>query len=72
MQIISIDQNVRSDTEQDSKDFNSQSLATRAKKGEQLVSIKPAIWKVFDLLCDDIVESSTETETLKKNRFLRQ
>ena len=33
MQIISTDKTVRNDTIQDSKEFNSQSLATQAKKG---------------------------------------
>ena len=32
MQFISNDQTVRSNTVQDSKDFNSQPIATRAKK----------------------------------------
>ena len=45
MQIISHDKTVRSDTEQDLKEFNCQSLATQAKKGEQLVSMMPAIKK---------------------------
>ena len=43
MQIISNGQTVRGDRVQDLKDFNSQSLATPAKKGEQLVSMMPAI-----------------------------
>ena len=43
MQIISNDKTVRSDTVQDLKEFNSQSLSTRVKKGEQLVSMMPAI-----------------------------
>ena len=51
---------------QDLKDFNSQSLATQAKKGEQLVSMTPAIKKYFDLMGDDIVELSTENDVLKK------
>ena len=34
MQVISYDQTVRNNTVQDLKDFNSQSLATQAKKGE--------------------------------------
>ena len=34
MQVISNDQTVRNDTVQDLKGFNSQSLATRAKKRE--------------------------------------
>ena len=55
IQIISNDQTVRSNTEQDLKEFNSQSLATQAKKGEQLVSKIPATKKVFDLMGDDIV-----------------
>ena len=47
MQIISSDKTVRSDTIQDLKDSNSQSLTTQAKKGEQLVSMMPAIKKSF-------------------------
>ena len=37
MQIICNNKTGRSDTKQDSKEFNSQSLATQAKKGKQLV-----------------------------------
>ena len=65
MQIISNDQTVRSDTVQDIKDFHSQSLSTQVKKGDQLVSMMPAIEKTFDLLGDDIVELSTENKSLK-------
>ena len=65
MQIISNDKTVRNDTIQDLKEFNSQSLATQAKKGEQLVSMMPAIKKAFNLLGDDIVELSTENDALK-------
>ena len=65
IQIISNDKTVRIDTIQDLKEFNSQSLSTRAKKGEQLVSMMPAIKKAFDLMGDDIVDLSTENETLK-------
>ena len=43
LQIISNDKTVRSDTTQDVKEFNNQSLATQAKKGEQMVSMVPAI-----------------------------
>ena len=43
IQIIVNDKTVRSDTVQDLKEFNNQSLATQAKKGEQLVSKMPAI-----------------------------
>ena len=43
MQIISNDKRVRNDTIQDLKEFNSQSLTTQAEKGEQLVSMMPAI-----------------------------
>ena len=49
MQLISTDQTVRDKTIEDLKDFNSQSLSTRAKKGEQLVSMMPAIKKL--LIC---------------------
>ena len=65
MQIISNDKTVRSDTIQDSKDFISQSLTTQAKKGEQVVSVMPAIKIVFDLMGVDIVELSTENDSLK-------
>ena len=36
MQIISNEQTVRSNTMQDLKEFNSQSLATQAKKGKTI------------------------------------
>ena len=65
MQIISNDKTVRNDTIQDLKEFNSQSLSSRAKKGEQLTSMMPAIRKAFDLLGDDIVDLSTENDALK-------
>ena len=65
MQIISNDKTGRINTVQDIKDFNSQSLATQAKKGEQLVFMMPAIKKAFGLMGDDIVEISTENESLK-------
>ena len=65
MQIISNDKTVRNDIIQDLKEFNFQSLATQAKKGEQLVSMMPAIKKTFDLLGDDIVDLSTENDALK-------
>ena len=65
MQIISIDKTVRNDTIQDLKEFNQQSLTTQAKKGEQLVSIMPAIKKAFNLIGDDIVELSVDNESLK-------
>ena len=65
MQIISSDKTVTNDTIQDLKEFNQQSLTTQAKKGEQLVSMMPAIKKAFNLLGDDIVELSTENDALK-------
>ena len=65
MQLISSDKTVRNDTVQDLKDFNNQSLTTQAKKGEQLVSMMPAIKKAFYLMGDDIVELSVENESLK-------
>ena len=61
MQIISNDKTVRNDTIQDLKEFNQQSLTTRAKKGEHLVSMMPAIKKTFDLMGNDIVDLSTKT-----------
>ena len=65
MQIISTDQTVRNGTIQDLKDFNSQSLSTQAKKGEQLTSMMPAIKKAFNVLGDDIIKLSTENDVLK-------
>ena len=47
MQIISNDKTVRNDTIQDLKEFNSQSLSTQSKNGEQLVSMMPAIKENF-------------------------
>ena len=64
-QLSSNDKTVRNDTIQDLKDFNQQSLTTQAKKGEQLVSMMPAIKKAFNLMGDDIIELSTENDALK-------
>ena len=65
MQTISNDNSVRNDTIQDLKEFNQQSITTQAKKGEQIVSMMPAIKKAFTLLGDDIVDLSTENDALK-------
>ena len=65
LQIISNDKTVRNDTVQDLKEFSSQFLAIQAKKGEQLVSMMPAIKKAFNLLGDYIVELSTENDALR-------
>ena len=65
MQIISNDNTVRNDTIQDLKESNQHSLTTQAKKGEQLVSMMPAIKKAFYLLGDDIINLSTENDALK-------
>ena len=70
MQIISNDKTVRNDTVQDLKEFNSQSLAAQAKKGEQLVSMMPAVKKAFNLLGDEIVDLSTENDALKTKQVL--
>ena len=65
MQISSTNQKVSNNTIQDLKDFNQQSLSTRAKKGEQSVSMMPAIKEAFTLMGIDIVELSAENDTLK-------
>ena len=65
MQSISDDKTVRNDTVNDLKEFNAQPISLRAKKGEQLVSIMPALKKSFDSMGDDIVELHTENEDLK-------
>ena len=67
MQIIFNSETVRNDTIQDLKEFNSQFLSTRAKKGEQLISMMPAIKKAFDLMGDNIIDLTTENETLKNH-----
>ena len=67
MQLISNDKTVRNDTIEDLKEFNSQSLSTKAAKAEQLVSMMPAIKKAFNLLGDDIVDLNTENDALKNN-----
>ena len=64
MQLISNDKTVRSNTVQDLKEFKNQSLATQAKKGEQLVSMVPANKQAFDLIGDDMVDLSTEKDAL--------
>ena len=66
MQIGSTNQRVRNNTIKDLKDFNQQSLSTRAKKGEQLVSMMPAIKEAFTLMGNDIVDLSTENDSLKE------
>ena len=66
MQIGSTNQKVRNNTIQDLKDFNQQSLSTRAKKGEQLVSMMPAIKEAFTLMGNDIVDLSTENDALNE------
>ena len=65
IQISSSDKSVRNDTIEDLKEFNSQSLQTQSKKGEQLVAMMPAIKKAFNLLGDEIVDLSTENDALK-------
>ena len=40
-------------------------MTTQAKKGEQLVSMMPAIKKAFNLWGDDIVELGVENGSLK-------
>ena len=64
-QIISIDKTVRSNTVQGMKDFTSQSLSTKGKKGGQLNSKMPAFKNAFDLMGDDIVDSCTKNKSLK-------
>ena len=66
MQIGSTNQKVRNNTIQDLKDFNQQSSSTRAKKGEQLESMMPAIKEAFTLMGNDIVHLSTENDASKE------
>ena len=48
IRIIANVKTVRTDTVQDLKEFNNQSSATQAKKGEKLNSIMPAVKKAFN------------------------
>ena len=68
MQIISKNQIVRSNTVQALTEFDSQSLSTQARNGEQLVSMMPAIEKSFDSMGDHKVELSTINESLKTKK----
>ena len=65
IQIYANDKTVRSDTVHHLKEFNNQSIATQAKKGEQLVFMMPANKNASDLMDDDVVESSTENDASK-------
>ena len=65
MQIIFNHKSEKNDTVQDLKDFNNQSLATQAKKGEQLASMMPGFKEAFVLMGDDIVDLSTDNDALK-------
>ena len=67
MQIISTDETVRSETVQKLKYFNFQSLTFQTKKGEQLVTMMPAIKKAFISMCDDIVELTQKTKIQRNN-----
>ena len=68
MQIFSTGQKVKRDKVHGLKEFNNQSLATQARKGEQLVSMMPAFQKTFDLMGDDIVDLSTKNKGSKNKR----
>ena len=65
IQLVQNDKNVRDSTILELKEFNNQSLTTQAKKGEQLISMMPAIKKAFNLMGDDIIELDAENQTLK-------
>ena len=63
MEIISNDKTVKNDTVHVLKEFDNQSSATQAKKGEQLVSMMGVVKKAFK--GDDRVEISTANDALK-------
>ena len=67
MQIIANAQNKRCNTVEDFKNFSSQTLATPAKKENSFFQIV-AIEKAFELRGDDMVEISTEDESLKNRK----
>ena len=65
IQLVQNDKSVRDNTILELKEFNNQSLTTQAKKGEQLITMMPAIKKAFNLMGDDIIELDAENKTLK-------
>ena len=65
IQLVQNDKSVRDNTILELKEFNAQSLTTQAKKGEQLITMMPAIKKAFNLMGDDIIELDAENKTLK-------
>ena len=65
IQLVKNDKSVRDNTVLELKEFNAQSLTTQAKKGEQLITMMPAIKKAFNLMGDDIIELDAENKTLK-------
>ena len=65
IQLVQNDKSVRDNTILELKEFNSQSLTTQAKKGEQLITMMPAIKKAFNLMGDDIIELDAENKSLK-------
>ena len=62
MQSICCDKTVGTKTVRDSRDFNSQSLATQAKKGEELNIMTRDIKETFHLTGDEKVELFTQNE----------
>ena len=69
IQLVQNDKNVRDSTILELKEFNNQSLTTQAKKGEQLISMMPAIKKAFNLMGDDIIELDAENQITKKQNW---
>ena len=67
MQFVSNDKAV-SYTVQDLQDFNPQFLATQAKIRKELASMMPDIKKTFDFKGDDIIELSSENDSLKNKK----
>ena len=65
MQIISNDKTERSNTVKILTDCNSQCSETQAKKGEQLVPTMAAFKKAFGLMRVDVVNLTTEKESVK-------
>ena len=65
MQIIYLDNTVRSNTLQDLKVFISHSLATEAEKKRTISFYEAAIKKTIDIMSDEIVKVSTKNESLK-------
>ena len=65
IQLVQNDKTVRDNTILELKEFNNNLYQLKLKKGEQLITMMPAIKKAFNLMGDDIIELDAENKSLK-------